>query len=309
MYGIKFVNQSEVTTFDPAVDSPMTYVATYTVPSYSAPGNASVTVPGIRNDNHWFIVTTNSPSLYTTFTITNDTFTTSTVSPATGTIASFTIDVYRNNSTTVPTSNYGFWMLNDLGYVSAQTDYTSWLVYSDPTVVSNGSTLPTIPSGFFYAARPTSATGYLNFSGSITSPTVSSSTLSNIEYIAIGPASLLTPTSSGYGLQIFNSSGQLMFDGSYRQVISVNIQNFSSSSITSWSLGIKSPYLLLSETGFRRNGIQQVSPSSGVFTATVPTWTSITSGSSANIVRSGGGPPTNSGPFGSSLHTFFQISG
>lgn len=308
-YGIKFVNQSGIVTFDPAVDSPMTYVGTYTVPTYSAPGSSFVTVPGLKNDNHWFIVTSNSPSLYTSFTVTNDTFTSSTASPATGMISSISIDVYRNDNTVTPSSGYGFWMKNDLGYVSAQTDYTSWLVYSGPTTVISGTTLPTLPSNFYYAARPISSSGYLNFSGSVSSPIVSSSVYSDIEYISVGPATSLPISSSGYGLQIFNSSGNLMFNGSYRQVISVSLQNFLSSSTISWSFGSKTPYLLLSETGFRRNGIQQISGTSGVFTATVPEWTSATSGNSVLIARSGGAPPANSGPFGTSLHTFFQISG
>lgn len=314
-YSIKLINNAGVVTYNPAVDSPMNYVGTFTMPAYTAAANTtttqSVSVPGLQNNDNWFIVNNASPGFYTTYTISAGNFNSSTSAPSTSqSIAAFDFEVYRNNLTSIPNSGYGFWTTNDSGYVSAQTNNPSWIAVTGPTVVSSGFSLTTLSSGYYYAAKPVNNNTFLYIDTNTTPYSLKSNDSSNIEYIVVTSISNISKDVSGYGFQIFDSSGLLTFTSQYRQVISTKILNAAANGTnTTWSASAsKNAYVLVNLVGFRTSSIIRINSFVGYFCQAVPTWTSQNSGGSTRIATGFNGPPIIfTGP--PAFHTFFQISG
>lgn len=314
-YTIKLTNDLEIVTYDPSSDSPMNYVGTYTMPAYIATANTtttqSVNIPGIQEDNHWFIVCNASPGRFTTFTITSNYFNSSTVAPSTNqNIDAFSFEVYRNNLTIAPNSGYGFWTKNDFGYIAAQTDNPSWVVFTEPTIVSSGFSLIALQSGYYYAAKPVNNNTFLYIDTSTNPYSLKSYDNSNIEYIVVTNIANISKETTGYGFQIFDSSGKLTFTSKYRQVISTKILNAAASgSNTEWTASAsKNAYVLVNNVGFRASSIIRINQFVGHFCQSVPTWTSHNSGGSTRIATGFNAPPIiYTGP--PAFHTFFQISG
>lgn len=309
-YGIKLTNSSGNVTFDPSLTYPMTFHGSYTVPSYSAPGSVSVNIPGLADDGHWFVLGGIGTLYYCYGTISANTFTSTTVSPGTGTTAASTVYVWRNNSTTAPSTGYGMWLKNDAGIVAAQTDAPAYCVVGGPYTIASGDLLSTypIPSGASLAAKPTSNTGYI-YRG-YTAPTagrIYSSTSSNIEYFWVIDMSLVTPLTSGYGIQIFGSSGTLNFTSEYKSLTAVFMRTLGTAS--TWSIpNSQSAYALIEDPGYRRLGISYSGGSSGLWTAIVPTWSTLNSGAAAYIPIATGAPITTAGPWGLATHVMMQIT-
>jgi hypothetical protein len=314
-YSLKLINNSGVVTYNPAVDSPMNYVGTYTMPAYTATANTtttqSVAISGMADDNSWFVVNNSAPDRYTTYYISPGNFVSSTTAPSVAqSIAAFSFEVYRNNLTAIPNTGYGFWTKNDANYVAAQTNNPSWVVVTDPTVVSSGFSLTTLSSGYYYAAKPTNNNTFIYIDTSTSPYSLKTYDGSSIEYIVVTSISNITKDTSGYGFQIFNSSGNLTFSGKYRQVISTKILNAASDGTnTTWTApASKNAYVLVNLVGFRTSSIIRINQFVGYFCQAVPTWTSQNSGGSTRIATAFNGPPVIfTGP--PAFHTFFQISG
>jgi len=311
-YGIQTINSSGVVTFDPANDAPMTYVGTYTMPSYTAPSSASVSVSGIAPDDHWFILSSVEIGIYTSISIGTGVVTSVTTSPATGTIPSFTFDVYRDNSTSAPTSGFGCWVKNDSGFISAQTNNSGWAVYQGPTQITGTFNIPTsgLPSGAIYAAIPVPASGStrINFNFN-TSPQTISSSSGVLEYIVLCPFTSIAKDTTGYGMQFMDSSGNMVWSGAYRQVKATKNVNFAVLGGTAWSMASgKKAYVLCQKIGFRTTGLQSLSPTQGFFMWTLATWDTDSSGNSQWTPRAVG-PPVDATGSGTVYDVFVQITG
>jgi hypothetical protein len=263
----------------------------------------------LADDGHWFVLGGIGTLYYCYGTISANTFTSTTVSPGSGTTAASTIYVWRNNSTTAPTSGYGMWLKNDAGIVAAQTETPAYAIVGGPYTVASGSLFSSSPvAGASIAAKPTANTGYIYLG--YTAPTagrIYSSTSSDIEYFWVVDVSNVTPLTSGYGFQIFNSSGLLTFSSEYKNLTAVFMRTLGTAS--SWSIPNSQPaYALIAEPGYRRLGISYLGGGSGLWTAIVPTWTSVNSGAAAYIPIATGAPITTAGPWGLATHVMMQIT-
>lgn len=311
-YSIKTFAQDGSSTYDPSVNNPMVFVGSYSIPSYVAPNSSSITVTGIRNDGNWFLLpTSNAAGLYTTISISNDTVTSTTVSPSTATISQFDFDVFRNNLTTAPSSGYGFWVKNDAGYISAQTSSTTYQVFSSGVTSGSTFSLPSgLPAGSNIAAKPLNATSGAYITWNLQTSVLTCSN-GQMEYLIVCKSSSIPKETSGNGIQILDSSGNLTWSSNYKNLVSTGLFTFTTTGTAqSWSLSNTKAYVLFSGLGFQYCQIAKPSPGAniGYFLQKVPTWNNDYSGSSVLVPAQFNGPPTDTNwSTGSVNHFMFEI--
>lgn len=301
-YSIKLVNSFGVTTYDPGLHGVMTYVGDYVLPSYAIPGSSYVDVPGLALDGNWTF-TGGSPPTRGSLTVTPGRVIHSTTSGS-GTYPGAILSVYSAVQTTPPTVGFGFWMKNDAGYITAHCDKAALAVYSGPTTIASGSSIPVVPSGFGIAVRPVSNTGYIY--GTEQSKIISS-TGSSIKYIVVGKTtSIITPT-TGNSLCVYDSSGQMTFCGEYPQVRKSHLVFLNTASSTPWTTPSSNAYLAFGNPGYLYKGWTYSGGPNGRWLQCLPSWTSSTGGGSLIHTTTAASPPTENYPTGNVMHVFYEI--
>jgi hypothetical protein len=295
-YGIQCWDSGGTLTIDTTTYRSL-YVGSVSLAATSAGGSSSGTISGVPlNSTNFFIlgdVITGSGTggyIY----INGSGGVTQQANPS-AVLSATTVSVFRRTtSESDVNSGFGFYTINDSGYVSATTAYPPLSITNIGTASGTSPVTINFDSGSTLAFRPTS-----NLCA-VTASSSTSITLSQIgggsitaDYVAYRDTTQLSnPT--GYSMACWNGSGQLVFDGNRRAVSGYGQQQFSiTGSDTAFNIsGAPGNLYAVWNSSFQVSGTQQISPTVGQFLRPVIRFTGAGTGT-LGVRGSGAAPPVN----------------
>ena len=179
-------------------------------------------------------------------------------------LSNATLIILRTGGTS-SSSGYGFSCTNDSGNIQIDQDFSNYAYVGGGSNIP-GNTVTTLPSGYNFQnsillLRPSGI-------GDIGNLVISSGNTFNIgsnvgfDWLCFAPASSIPVGTSGYGMQVYNSSNQLVFDTNLRYLkfaaqVDVPISSFYSAPSTTLLPGEK---MFVLAAGFGLLTIQYVGP-------------------------------------------------
>lgn len=184
--------------------------------SVTANSSKFISVAGIVNDGTWHVFLNNSSS-NAYIQINNNGFTIS-VPQFSQNLSGAVCIVLRSNGDETATG-FGLFGKNDINQVQIDQNFSNYVFVGGANNVAVNVN-QTLPSGYNFQnslvfARP-SGSGYVSLFQITSSNTFNFGQGNNYDWVCYAPASSQPVPSSGYGMSVYNQSGQLVFDTNYR---------------------------------------------------------------------------------------------